>query len=545
MSKDIPGFSEGRRFLPRPIFDERPDYVEVYWKAWEFAFRNFHRPAPSSGFVSDFIDAAFNEYIFLWDTCFLTMFCKYGHPHLPGIGSLDNFYVKQHPSGEICREIHRTEGTDHPLWINRERKPLWSRLNKREARVVSSEIPDLTLDALNHPIFTWAELEHYRHTGDRERLVRVYPVLRRYYEALRKILLHPLGLYVTDWASMDNSPRNDRLGCGVDISCEMVLFARNLAVLARLTGEASVAATLEEQAAQLTARINELMWDEAGGFFFDVDDRGERIGVRTVAAYWALLAGVATPKQAARLVAELLNPATFDRRHRVPTLAANERDYDPKGGYWRGAVWAPTNMMVQRGLECCGSADLAAEIALGHLDAVARVYAKTGTIWENYAPDDLSQGTPAKSDFVGWSGLGPILNLIEYGIGLRPDAPANTLIWRLTSPSRTGCENFTFGSGHNCDLLAEPCESSQRPRRITVSVRHPLRLVVSREVGDPRRIPPDLQAQAGPRSPESLFVSNNPAAVARGGRPCPSYDLPPGRHVIILASLEGAAAAGG
>jgi len=93
--KPLPKFAEMRSRLPEPIYDENPRYVEMYWKTWELAFRNFYEPAPNSGFVSQFIDAAFNENIFLWDTCFLTMFCNYGHPLVPGIASLDNFYAKQ------------------------------------------------------------------------------------------------------------------------------------------------------------------------------------------------------------------------------------------------------------------------------------------------------------------------------------------------------------------------------------------------------------------------------------------------------------------
>ena len=103
----------------------------------------------------------------------------------------------------------------------------------------------------------------------------------------------------------------------------------------------------------------------------------------------------------------------------MPTLAADEPGYDPAGGYWRGAVWAPTDTMVIRGLENYGYFDLAREIALEHLDRVAEVFHQTGTIWENYAPDSVHQGKPAKGDFVGWSGIGPILYLLEYAIGLK------------------------------------------------------------------------------------------------------------------------------
>jgi len=84
----------------------------MYWKSWELAFRNFPEPATDSGYVSQFIDAAFNENIFLWDTCSMTMFCNYAHPLVPGLASLDNFYAKQHADGEICREINRSTGQD-------------------------------------------------------------------------------------------------------------------------------------------------------------------------------------------------------------------------------------------------------------------------------------------------------------------------------------------------------------------------------------------------------------------------------------------------
>jgi hypothetical protein len=107
--------------------------------------------------------------------------------------------------------------------------------------------------------------------------------------------------------------------------------------------------------------------------------------------------------------------------------------------------------MVIRGLERYGFDDLAREIALKHLDLVAEVFKRTGTIWENYAPDAAEPGRHVtgelvKGDFVGWSGVGPILYLIEYGIGLRADASSNTLEWRLNLHGRSGCDNYRFNN---------------------------------------------------------------------------------------------------
>ena len=119
LSPPLPQFEAVRDRLPSPIYDEDPKLVMTYWKAWELAFQHFHQPTPENKFISQFIDAAFNDNIFLWDTAFMTMFCNVANGIVPGIHSLDNFYVKQHESGEISREINRTTGIDFAPWINK------------------------------------------------------------------------------------------------------------------------------------------------------------------------------------------------------------------------------------------------------------------------------------------------------------------------------------------------------------------------------------------------------------------------------------------
>ena len=99
----LPDFARTRDLLPSPIFAERPEWVAMYWKAWELAFKNFHEPAPGSGYVSQFIDAAFNQNIFQWDTCFMALFGMYAPGLFPAMESLDNFYNKQRSNGFISR----------------------------------------------------------------------------------------------------------------------------------------------------------------------------------------------------------------------------------------------------------------------------------------------------------------------------------------------------------------------------------------------------------------------------------------------------------
>jgi hypothetical protein len=477
----LPKYETTKPQLPSPVFDEKPLWVETYWRAWEMAFKNFQAPADKSGFVSQFLDCAFNANLFLWDTAFQTMFLNVAHPLVPGISSLDNFYAKQHPTGEICREINRSTGIDFEPWRNTEHAPLFSRwgfdeyFNQYRADVVykgrtaPTPNPTLTLDALNHPIAAWAELESYKWTGDKARLALVRQPLVKYYEALKKYIRQGNGLYITDWASMDNSPRNTCLakgGTGVDISSEMVLFARNLSELSAIIGRDLDAKHFGEEAGSLASLINRKLWDDERSFYFDLTHDEELCPNETIAAFWTLISRTATPERAALLVGQLKDPKTFGRLHRVPTLSADEKEYYPGGGYWSGAVWVMTNTMVIKGLEACGYDALAEEIALEHLDAVTRVYEKTGTFWENYAADTVKEGINTNGaavvkDIVGWGALAPVLYFIEYGIGLKPDASKNELVWKINSEKRSGCERFRFNR-HVVDLSAEPFENTTK-----------------------------------------------------------------------------------
>jgi glycogen debranching enzyme len=482
----LPKFEETKDKLPSPIFDENPVWIRMYWKSWELAFRNFHEPAANSGYVTQFIDAAFNQNIFQWDTCFMTMFCNYAHPSVPGIGSLDNFYCKQYEDGEIPREIDRTTGVCFAGWLNVEGKPLYSvggwkgwETNDRNpsveyrGRKPPEQPSHVTLDAMNHPIFSWAEMEHYRVTGDKERIALVYEPLKRYREALDTYLRQGNGLYMTDWASMDNSQRNpylDRGGCGVDISSEMSMFDYDLARMAVILGKADEARQFMNVSERTGSLINRLMWDPDKKFYFDLTVEGKRAPVKTVAGFWPLIAMVCDNEQVAALVAQLNNPNTFNRLHRVPTAPADESGYESTGGYWRGAVWAPTDTMVIRGLERYDHHDLAREIAINHLTNMGQVFEKTGTVWENYAPDKAEpgqvDGRQVGRDFVGWTGIGPIMYLLEFGIGLKPVAPRNELRWNLRSAKRVGCERYRF-AGHVADLVATPDGNHWRLRVVS------------------------------------------------------------------------------
>jgi hypothetical protein len=450
-----PTFDQARRLLPEPFWAGHAAAIDCYFKAWKLAFANLRRPDAPSGFVARFIDPAFNDCVFMWDSCFMTLFGRYGARAFPFARTLDNFYAKQHPDGFICREIGRALGDDR--------------------------FPRFDPSSTGPNVLAWAEWEHWRNFGDRDRLARVFPVLRAYHQWLRAYRTWQEGSYwSTGWGcGMDNQPRlptgtpyadpehyHGRM-TWADTTLQQILSARLLAAMGRALGAADAdVADMREEIVRLTRFVNDHLWSNAARFYCDRFDDGALNDVKSVGGYWALLAGAVPAARVAPFVAHLEDPRAFKRPHRVPSLSADHAAYDARGGYWRGAVWAPTTYMVLRGLTEVGRDALAHEIARNHLDNVIAVFEKTGTVWENYAPESAAPGTPSKRDFVGWTGLPPIAVLLEYVFGLRPDAPARRLVWDVRLTDAHGVRRYPFGPDVSIDLACAARRAASDPPRI-------------------------------------------------------------------------------
>jgi glycogen debranching enzyme len=468
----LPTFADVRDKLPNPIIDGRPELVDMYWKCWELGFKHLQKPVPGSPLVTNYLDAAFNGNIFQWDTIFMIMFARYADAEFPAVQSLDNFYSRQHPSGFICREIHK-DGTDFYY-----------------------EGP---VNAVNPPLFSWAEVESFHLSGDKSRFAEVLPPLEKYVEWLntpgdpkdynslpdwmnhgRRAAgsVHDLYWNTPLGCGMDNSPRS---GNGwVDMSCQMVMQYNDLATICDELQMPEKATAFRAQAKDIGDRINKWCWNDADGFYYDVQNDGTQFKVKTSGGFWPMLAGITTKEQSDKLVAHLKNEKEFWRPFVFPTLAADEKDYQADGGYWHGAAWAPTNFAIIKGLEKCGYEDFATEASDKYLTAMAVVFKNTGTVWENYAPEEpFRPGKPAARDFVGWTGDGPIALLIENLLGFRADGVRHRLEWRLTRTDHHGIEKLHVGNA----IISAVCAAranAQAPAEITVQTDQPFELVVSK-----------------------------------------------------------------
>ena len=318
-------------------------------------------------------------------------------------------------------------------------------------------------------------------TGDGSRLARVLPPLVHYYEWIQRHRRTEDGLYWNTGlgSGMDNTPRAGE--AWVCMTAQQALAARCIACIAEAAGEPALARRFREEHATLGRLINEKLWDEQDRLYHDRKDNAFH-RVKTVAAFWPLLAGGGARGSRRELVRHLEDEGTFNRPHRVPTLAADHPDYKAKGDYWRGAVWAPTNYMVVQGLAAAGYPELARAIAENHLHNMVEVYKETETVWENYAPESAAPGEPARRDFVGWSGLGPTAMLYEHVLGFHADGRDHTLTWRLHRTDRHGLEQLGFGRV-TVDVVARARDTAGAPPVIDVTTDGRFTLVILMDDG--------------------------------------------------------------
>lgn len=456
-----PSFQTASDLLPQPFWLGNEAAVECYWKSWEIGFDHLLAATPENGFVAPYLDTAFNGHLFMWDSAFAMQFGMYGSRAFNFQRTLDNLYCKQHLDGFICREIDEADGLDC-----------------FERHDPSSTGPN---------VLPWVEWNYFVRFGDQKRLSRVFPALLAYTQWMHTFRTWLDGSYwSTGWGcGMDNLPRvepgynathtHGRMRW-IDATLQAVLAANSLSQMARVLGRENDVAVLLAQADQLERLVNDTMWDEDSGFYYDQYAGGSFNHMKHIGAYWALLAGVVPDDRLARFIAHLDHPDEFNRPHRVPSLSADHIAYSAAGDYWRGSVWAPTNYMVLKGLRATGYGALAHIIARNHLDNVVQVFEDTGTVWENYAPEGALPGRPAKPDFVGWTGLPAIAVLLEEVFGLQPDVPNQTLDWDVRLMDEFGVEQYPFGAGALLNLHCEARESVLDKPFITASSNRPLTL---------------------------------------------------------------------
>jgi putative isomerase len=199
------------------------------------------------------------------------------------------------------------------------------------------------------------------------------------------------------------------------------------AELARRLGRSEDAASMEQDARELSTRIRELCWDPRDRFFYSVDvqcsDRRAQLiphVARGMAMSWSTLpfrikmftgllplwCGVAAPAQAQALIDssytssdELRVPAGIRSMSNRETMYSLEKSSNPSN--WLGPTWIIANYFAWSGLRRYGFAREADELAGKTLQLLANDLRNSGSLNEYYHPDT---GAPLSyQGFIDWN----------------------------------------------------------------------------------------------------------------------------------------------
>ncbi|HUV38119.1 MAG TPA: trehalase family glycosidase, partial [Planctomycetota bacterium] len=311
--------------------------------------------------------------LWLWDSCFHALGCRVFSPDLAA-EALEAVLATQREDGFIA---HRSS-------------------------------PAGMSDITQPPLVAWTVRKLFTSSQDRTLLEDTYPQIVRFVEwvvANRAVAGSGLLAWRTDddplcrcgESGMDNSPRFDEGGVleAVDLNAYVVSEMRCLADVAAELGRESDASSWRSRADTLAGLMNERLWDDAAGFYFDRRENGDsppkkkgdspHFRIRTSAGFLPMFAGVPDRERAGRLVQHLADPNAFWTAFPVPSVARSDRHYRPD--MWRGPTWLNIDLLIVEGLRRSGFHDVARDLVDRVLEGVEHWYTRTGCLWEYYDPD--------------------------------------------------------------------------------------------------------------------------------------------------------------
>lgn len=189
-------------------------------------------------------------------------------------------------------------------------------------------------------------------------------------------------------SGLDNSPRFDfdeEMDC-IDFSSYFALDTRILSGIYREIGDEKNANKWEKISQNVSQKINNLLWDENDGVYYDRLFSCKLTHVLTPSSFLPMFANISTKEQAEKMVKVLTDETLLWSK--VPVSTISQKDPRFSNDMWRGGVWVNINYFIIKGLMNYGYTDLAEKLRTATLDMVNKWYKKTGCIFEFFDPKD-------------------------------------------------------------------------------------------------------------------------------------------------------------
>jgi neutral trehalase len=417
-----------RDFPKIHIYDQ--DFVDIYDKTWAWIQDCWNTGSEGSVVEGKFFSYPGSAVVYQSDAVFSSFFLVYSNRIYQAHPTLDIFYERQEPNGAI-RSAYNIE-TGLP--------------------VVGDDNPE----GLALPLFSWAEFNLYHKTANKKRVKDIIPILEKYITWIDETFKQPNGLYRVPLSATGMvTPARAAAAYPVDFNAVMAVNVLYLSALADILNDKEASFLYKKQYFSLKTRINDYMWDNEDGFYYDIDENEQKIKVKTLAGYWPLLAEIPNDDKAERIIQKLQDPAFFGSPHPFPSMAVNEPLFRETGNGFQGSVYPHLTFMVIKGLERYQRWDFARECATRHLYFVLDYMSPDGNhhkgnLWEAYLP--LREG-PAqwpeqpgfpRSQYLTYDALSTIALTIENVVGLFISLPRKTVDWIIPNLEIMGVENLSL-----------------------------------------------------------------------------------------------------
>jgi putative isomerase len=413
----------------------------------------------------------------------------------------------------------------------------------------------LTEDRSEPPLAAYAALKLYREHDDRQFLEKAYPILCRWHDwwptardgnhdgllewgstppgthsfldftnqeidglksAYRRLGFEPPPIQFSDMvdnikmagdeSGLDNSPMWDGVKFNkqthtmeqddVGLSSLWALDGWALAEIAHILGRSQEEQKYRQDFHDVSARVNELMWSEADGMYFNRSWDGTFNKRISTTNFHPLLAGIASPERAQRMVQQyLLNTQKFWGEYIVPATPRDDPAFKDQD-YWRGRIWGPTNYLLYQGLKRVGLDDVAAQVAAKSTLLFLKEWHTNGHIHENYNTmlgigDDV---TGSSVRYYAWGGLLP-LTMVEDLIDVEPWSDSGLRLGSLIDRN-VSATNVWIGKD-NYDVSLGPGLRVVRNGKKLLEADHPV--VLRNVVWEKERVRFNVTAKTGGR----------------------------------------------
>lgn len=195
--------------------------------------------------------------------------------------------------------------------------------------------------------------------------------------------------------------------------CLYAVECQCLSRMAKELGHEQDAADFDRELREMAARIDEKMWCEEDGCYYNLKFDGTFSKKQSPDCFMPLMTGLVPEERKNRLLQILKDESKFWGKYVIPSIAKDDPAF-PNQKYWRGQIWPPQTLWVYLALKGANEHGLAWEFAQKMGRMLAREWIENGYTPENY---NAYTGRCSGAQHYNWGvlmGLPLLEELVEF-----------------------------------------------------------------------------------------------------------------------------------